>query len=205
MRRSVELQIITEALQTGPGTNRRAAHIWGRAQGAPYTSGAEGNVWTGNVHDVALHIVTRLYGRPETTPEASPLAQAEAAKRRRNIEDEIAALTGGHDQLTTAPWYPARPGDLLHIHYERASQDLPPFGETYIVGDADNNLMNLQLLAHTLPETVPGMDAETTAAMAGCFASEASDEPLYEAWFEAGPSSLTIVRDGRPVHIGGAR
>ncbi|WP_190232705.1 hypothetical protein, partial [Streptomyces umbrinus] len=30
------------------------------------------------------------------------------------------------------------------------------------------------------------------------------EEPLYEAWFEAGPQRLTIVRDGRVVHDGAA-
>lgn len=197
MRRDSRLTTIIEALQTGPGNNRRAAHIWGRAQGAPYTSGAEGNVWTGSVHDVALHIFTRLYGRPDTTPETSPLAQAEDAKRRRDIGGEIAALQAGHDRLTSAPWHPSRPGDLVHIHYEQAGE-MAPFGETYIVGDASDGLLGMQLLAHTLPEA---SDAE---GMAGCFATEASGEPLYEAWFEAGPQRLTIVRDGRPVHVGGA-
>ncbi|WP_329597785.1 hypothetical protein OIE43_18935 [Streptomyces pseudovenezuelae] len=202
MRRSVELEIITEALsKMGPHTP--ATRLWGRAPDATADMAAEGNVWAGDVHDVALHIVTRLYGRPGTPREASPLAQAEDAKRRRDMGDEIAALTGAHDQLTSAPWYPARPGDLVHVHYEQAG-DLPPFGETYIVGHVGAGLMSLQLLAHTLPETVPGLDAEATAAMAGCFAAEAADCPVYEAWFEAGPRSLTIVRDGRPVHIGGA-
>lgn len=203
MRRSIELEIITEALsKMGPHTP--AARLWGRAPDATADMAAEGNVWAGDVHDVALHIVTRLYGRPGTARELSPLAQAEAARRRRNLADEIGALTGAHDTLTSAPWYPVRPGDLVHVHYQQVG-GLPAFGETYIVGDAGGGLMSMQLLAHTLPETVPGLDAETTAAMAGVFAAEAVDCPVHEAWYEAGPHLLTIVRDGRPVHVGGAR
>lgn len=196
MRRDSRLTTITEALQTGPGNNRRAAHIWGRAQGAPYTSGAEGNVWTGSVHDVALHIFTRLYGRPDNTEPLSPLAQAEDAKQRRDIVGELSALTDADDQLTAAPWYPVRPGDLVHVHYEQAGE-CPAFGETYIVGDAGDPLLSMQLLAHTATE-----DHES---MVGCFAAEAHDDPIYELWFEGGPHRLTIVRDGRPVHVGGAR
>ncbi|MFF5004657.1 hypothetical protein ACFY3G_17720 [Streptomyces phaeochromogenes] len=193
MRRSVELQIITEALsKLGPHTP--AARIWGRAPGASNEAGASGNVWAADVHDLAVHIVTRLYGRPSAAEAASPLAQAEGYKRARDIVGEIGALTGAHDGLTSAPWHPLRPGDLVHIAYEQAG-DMAPFGETHIVANAGGGLMSMKLLAHTAR-------AEDAEGMVGCFATEAADDPLYEAWFEAGPQRLVVVRDGLVVHNG---
>lgn len=193
MRRSVELQIITEALsKVGPHTP--ATRIWGRAPGSTAEQGADGNVYAGDVHDIAVHIVTRLYGRPDTTPEASPLAQAEDAKRARDLAGEAGALMAAERQLTSAPWHPLRPGDQVHVHYE-ATPTLPAHGETYIVSDAGGGLMSMQLLAHTHPDPV----AE------GAYVGEAADDPIYGAWFEAGPQRLTVVRDGRVVHNGGAR
>lgn len=198
MRRSAELQIITEALQTGPGTNRRAHRIWGRSSAALMDDGASGNVWAADVHDLALHICTRLYGRPDTTEQTSPLAQAEDAKRRRDLAGEVGALMSGHNRLTSADWYPARPGDLVHVHYE-AGGISDAFGETYLIAAGQHGFLSMTLLAHTLPET------EDTAGLVGCFAVEDDPEPLSELWMEAGPHLLTIVRDGRPVHIGGTR
>jgi hypothetical protein len=210
MRRDSRLKTITEALQTGPGNNRRAHRIWGRASSATMDQGADGNVWAADIHDLARHVYTRLYGRPDTASELSPIAQAEKAKQTRDLVGEVAVLNSAHGQLTHAPWYPARPGDLVHVHYEQAG-DFPAFGETYIVGDAGESgdtppgLLSMRLLAHTLPETVAGLDAETTAAMTGVYAAEAHEDPLYDLWVEAGQHRLTIVRDGSPVHIGGAR
>lgn len=196
MRRSVELQIITETIERlVPGAapaNMTVYVIEQLADGGQHE-------WSGRPDGLALKIVTALYGRPDTEPQLSPLAQAEDAKRRRDIDGEIGALMQGGIDLASAPWHPARLGDLVHIAYEQAG-DFPAFGETYIVGDAGDGLLSLQLLAHTCPL----MDDELQGSV-GCFAVEASDEPLYEAWFEAGPHRLTIVRDGRPVHIGGAR
>jgi hypothetical protein len=176
-----------------------ASRIWGRAPGAEADQAAEGNVWAGDPTDVADVLAGALF--PDVTPEdraASPLAQAEAAKRSRDLVGELTALTAADDALTSAPWYPVRPGDLLHVHYEQAGQ-MPAFGETYIVGDASGELLSLQLLAHTCPDAIGA-----GLGMVGCFAVDAHDDPLYEPWFEAGPHLLTIVRDGRVVH-GGAR
>jgi hypothetical protein len=94
-----------------------------------------------------------------------------------------------------------RPGDLVHVAFETAGEH-PAFGETYIVGEAGEGLLGMQLLAHTQPDTLSPAQAE---GMAGWFAVDAAEDPLYEAWFEAGPHRLTIVRDGRAVHSGGAR
>jgi hypothetical protein len=200
MRRSVELQIITETLEgLIPGAAPVSLSV--EVKETLSVTGCVSNTWTGTPAGLAERIHTALYGRPAIGEPSSPLAQADDAKRARDIFGEIGALQAGHDQLTSAPWYPARPGDLLHIHYEQAG-DFPAFGETYLVYDAGHGLMGMSLLAHTLPDTVDDVDV---AGMTGCFASEDSDEPLYEAWFEAGPHRLTIVRDGRPVHVGGAR
>ncbi|PZG97827.1 hypothetical protein C1I97_25160 [Streptomyces sp. NTH33] len=160
--------------------------------------GERRNSWTGRPAALAERVFTALYGRPHVAPEASPLAQADDAKRRRDILGEVGVLMAAGADLESAPWYPVRPGDLVHVHYEAAGQG-SAFGETYIVGPEDGGLMGMTLLAHTLP------DATGSEGMAGCFAVEAADDPIYELWFEAGPHRLTIVRDGRPVHVGSAR
>lgn len=208
MRRKVELQIITEALSK-LGPHAPAARVWGRALGASDDTGASGNLWAADIDDLALHICTRLFGRPDDTPESSPLVQAADAKRGRDLGGLLGALMAADQELTSAPWYPVRPGDLVHVHYsrERAGQTpTPAFGETYVIsdagkpGDAVGGLLDMQLLAHTLPDTIDGAEGLT-----GCFAVEAADDPIYEVWFEAGPHLLTIVRDGQVVHDGAVR
>ncbi|MFM9628955.1 hypothetical protein ACKI10_15190 [Streptomyces galilaeus] len=199
MRRDPRLEIITKAVERLIPRATPAFLTVTVTEMLPGT-GEQTHTWTGKPEGVAVKVFTALYGRPSSTPDTpSPLAQAEDAKRAGCLVGEIAALTGAHDQLTSAAWYPARPGDLVHIHYPAAGKS-PAFGETYIVGDAGDGLMSMQLLAHTLPDGEPFADG-----MVGCFAAEAADDPLYEAWFEAGPHLLTIVRDGRPVHSGGVR
>ncbi|MEU0584561.1 hypothetical protein [Streptomyces sp. NPDC006132] len=192
MRRDPRLTIITEAIERLiPGATPAFLSVE-VTETLPGT-GERRNTWT---------------GRPDAVAEQlSPLAQADKAKRARSIEGEISALMQAGVELTSAPWYPARPGDLVHVHYDQAG-DWPAFGETYLVGDASEpgdsvpRLMSLTLLAHTVPATV---DEAEVAGMTGCFAAEAADCPLYELWFEAGPQRLTIVRDGQVVHDGPAR
>ncbi|WP_281155146.1 hypothetical protein [Streptomyces sp. HYC2] len=196
MRRDSRLTTITEALQK-MGPHASAVRLWGRAPGATGEDGASGNVWAADVHDVARHVYTRLYGRPDTTPTASPLAQADDAKRRRDIAGEVGALVAAGDDLTSAPWYPVRPGDLVHVHYE-AGGEVPAFGETYIVDAEDGGLMGMRLLANTLPDAPDEGEADW-------FAAKSSDDPIFELWFEAGPHRITIVRDGQVVHDGGHR
>lgn len=199
MRRSVELQIITEALQK-MGPHAPATRVWGRAPGATGEEGASGNVWAGDVHDVALHIVTRLYGSSRAEEPQAPLVQAEEAKRRRDIVGETGALMAAGEALESAPWYPCRPGDLVHVHYPPVG-DSRAYGETYIVGDAGGGLLAMQLFPHTVPDSA----AELVPGLTGFFAVEATDCPVRAPWYEAGPDLLTIVRDGRAVHAGGAR
>jgi hypothetical protein len=131
--------------------------------------------------------------RPTEMP--SPLEMVEAAKRCRDLPGEIAAVQAGQRALETAPWYPARAGDLVHVHYYGSLADMTPEqGETYVVEHSeDEGGLVLRLLHHTA-----GFEG------AGCFAPGMVDAPLMEAWFEAGPDALTIVRDGRVVH-GGTR
>jgi hypothetical protein len=172
---------------------RQLAHIEAPTPQAP-------RPWAMQVDVLALRIAAQLPLGDDD--QASSLAQAEDAKRARDLVGEIGALTAGHNRLTSAAWYPARPGDLVHIAYETAG-DFPPFGETYAVeaGQWEDGL-NLRLLTHSLPATV---DADMAAGMTGCFAVDDDPDPLMEPWMEAGPHRLTIVRDGRPVHVGGAR
>lgn len=159
--------------------------------------GERSNSWTGSPAALAEKLFTALYGRPDAGEQLSPLARAEDAKRARDLGAEIAALQQGHSDLTSAPWYPARPGDLVHVHYEAGGLS-DAFGETYRVTASDGGFLSMQLLCHTLPDT------EDLEGLVGCFAVDDDPDPLMELWFEAGPHRLTIVREGRPVHIGGA-
>ncbi|MDQ0829508.1 hypothetical protein QF032_001352 [Streptomyces achromogenes] len=197
-RRDPRLEIITEAIERLIPGATPAFLLVTVVEQLPGTGETSVNTWSGKPEGLATKVFTALYGRPRTEEPPSPLARAEDARRALGLVGEINALTAADKALTSAPWYPARPGDLVHLHYPQAG-DFPEFGETYIVGDAGDGLLSLQLLAHTLPAT------EDADGIVGCFASEASDQPLYELWFEAGPHLLTIVRDGRPVHAGGAR
>jgi hypothetical protein len=94
--------------------------------------------------------------------------------------------------LESAPWYPPRAGDQVYIRYSDAGAR-PEVGETYVV-DAGPEGLVLRLLSHTLPED----------AVVGYYAPGLPGEPLREIWATAGPARLTIVRDYRMVHEGGA-
>lgn len=195
MRRDVQLEIITRALQDLIPRATPAFLSVEVTETLPRT-GERKNTWSGSVDAVAERVFTALYGRPSaTTAAASPLAQAEDAKRARDLGGEIGALMAGERALTSAAWYPARHGDIVHVHYEQAGTN-PPVGETYLVEAIDGGLFTLRLLCHSHP----GDDDSDE----GAFAVEAADDPLYELWFEAGPQRLTIVRDGRVVHDGSA-
>lgn len=154
--------------------------------------------WSMQVDMLARRIFTALYGRPQTGEQQSPLERAEDAKRARDLGAEIAALQQGHTDLTSAPWYPVRPGDLVHVHYEAGGM-LDAFGETYRIAAGSDGFLSMQLLCHTLPDT------EDPEGMVGCYAVDDDPDPLMELWFEAGPHRLTIVRDGQVVHDGGRR
>lgn len=156
--------------------------------------------WVATVPQLAEALHTALYGRPSDTPDTrSPLAQAEEAKRARNLGGEIDALMSAGVALASAPWYPACVGDLVHVHYEPSGM-LPAFGETYVVtGSGPSGLGGLQLVGHTCPG-----GAVDFRGGVGAYAVEDSDDPLSTLWFEAGPQRLAIVRDGRVVHDGAA-
>ncbi|WP_330348136.1 hypothetical protein [Streptomyces sp. NBC_00582] len=202
-RRDPRLEILTEGIEdvipratpayltvtvteTLPGT--------ANPDGTPHT-----NTWTGRPADLAQHQFTRLYGRPRSQEPRSPLAQAEDAKRRRDLGGEIGALMSAGNALESAPWYPCRRGDVVLLAYPAAG-DFPAHGETYVIDDAGDGLMSMKLVAHSSP-----LAQDEQEGYVGCYATEAADCPINEAWFEAGPHLLTIVRDGRPVHVGGAR
>ncbi|EYT83974.1 hypothetical protein CF54_04165 [Streptomyces sp. Tu 6176] len=191
------MRIITHAIERLIPARTPAFVSVAVSETVPGTRGIRGS-WTGTPADVAERVYTALYGRPTTAtaPEASPLEQAHQAKRNRDLAGEVGALMSAGTALESAPWYPVRPGDLVHVHYEAAGQT-PAFGETYLIGPEDGGLMSMRLLAHTLPD-----EESAAGGMIGCFAVEAADDPIYELWVEAGPHRLTIVRDGRPVHTG---
>jgi hypothetical protein len=196
-RRDARLTIITDALhRLIPGAS--PAFLSVEVTETLPGSGKHRNTWTGTIDALAERVFTALYGRPKDQPDAaqpvSPLQQAEDAKRRRDIGGELGALLEGGHALESAPWYPAQPGDILHVHYEQVGT-IPPCGETYLVQDLPGNggLLRLRLISHSHPK-----DSDQP----GAFEVTAADDPLYEAWFEAGPHRLTIVRNGRVVHDG---
>lgn len=210
MRRDPRLEIITEAVERLiPGATPAFLTVT-VTETLPGTRGHDGephkHAWTGRPEGLAVKVFTALYGRPgavgDSVEERSPLARAEDAKRRRDLGGEIDALMTAGAALESAPWYPCRRGDVVLVHHP-AVGDVPlrpAWGETYVVDDAGDGLMSMKLVAHSLPDSVEYADG-----MTGCYAVEAADCPIYEAWFEAGAHLLTIVRDGRPVHTGGAR
>ncbi|MET4927624.1 hypothetical protein P3L51_35590, partial [Streptomyces sp. PSRA5] len=163
--------------------------------------------WAMEVGMLALRVHDRLFGgrAPADAPppdprELGPVAAAEDAKRRRDIHGEIDALMGGERALKTAPWYPVRNGDIVHVHIEGGADpgSPPAWGETYVVEARDGypEALQLCLVHHTATD---GADD-----MTGAYAPGDYGDPLYELWFEAGPARLTIMRDGRVVHLGPA-
>ncbi|MFI7137223.1 hypothetical protein ACIBQ5_05470 [Streptomyces massasporeus] len=198
MRRTEALKIITRVLKQPVDDVPAADLIYGRALAHIENPAPQApQPWAMQVDVLALKIAAQLPLSEDA--EQSPLAQAEDAKRARDLPGEIGILMGAGAALTSAPWYPARPGDLVHVHYEAAGETAA-FGETYLVAAGNHGFLNMQLLCHTLPP-----DTEFLDGMVGCFAVDDDPDPLSDLWFEAGPHRLTIVRDGRPVHIGGAQ
>jgi hypothetical protein len=195
MRRDVQLGIITEALSKPvPGVSPANLTIGQFCADSPEDVTIS---WVMEVGMLARRIQAALLAAQDAG-QGSPLAQAEDAKRARDLGGELGALMAGERALTSAAWYPARHGDIVHVHYEQAGT-IPPVGETYLVeAIEDQGLFKLRLLCHSHTDD----DADTGLA---AFEADATDDPLYELWFEAGPQRLTIVRDGRTVHDGGAR
>lgn len=196
MRRTEALKIITRVIKQPVDDVPAADLIYGRALAHIESPSPQApQPWAMQVDVLALRIAAQL---PLTDDEQlSPLAQAEDAKRARDLVGEVGILMAAGADLESAPWHPVRPGDLVHVHYEAGGLS-DAFGETYIIAAGKHGFLSMQLLAHTLPET------EDTAGLVGCFAVEDDPDPLMGLWFEAGPHRLTIVRDGRPVHVGGA-
>lgn len=196
MRRTAQLDIITRAIQNViPGCTSTAL-LTVRVEESDAAASAR-HSWDGTVRGLAERVHTALYGEQAEGEQAvSPLHQAEDAKHRPDLHGELGALLGRERALTSAPWYPAQPGDIIHVHYEQAGT-LPPCGETYLVQALpDDGLFRLRLVSHSHHQ-----DSDQP----GAFEVTAADDPLFEPWFEAGPQRLTIVRHGRVVHNGGAR
>jgi hypothetical protein len=198
MRRTEALKVITRVLKQPVEGVPAADLIYGRALAHIEAPGPEApQPWAMQVDVLALRIAAQL---PLTDDDqASPVAQADDAKRRRDLVGEIGALTAGHDRLTSAAWYPVRPGDLVLIAYEQAGE-FPAFGEAYAVEPGQHDGMLSLRLLHAVAN-----DGKPLGSVAGVFAVDDDPDPLMEPWMEAGPHRLTIVREGRPVHVGGAR
>src|SRR5262245_41310549 len=105
------------------------------------------------------------------THSPSPLAKAEEAKRRRDLAGELDALAAGQSSLEDAPWYPAKPGDVVHVRYDEVPGVMPAHGETYLVDGEPDGWLSMRLLASTrIPDFGPGGD----------FAVEDDPNPLMD-------------------------
>jgi hypothetical protein len=160
-----------------------------------------------------LHIVAT--GPAAGGPESSPLAQAEDAKRRRDLGAEIGALQAGERELKTQPWYPLQPGDVVLCTLPPLVAGEEPYGETYLAA-ADDDPRLTDIDGGPMLRMVSGTDlalALADAASAGDEdqgddgdgepADQAWTQPpcsFYDLWFEAGPAALTVIRAGRIVH-----
>ncbi|RCG27185.1 hypothetical protein DQ384_26050 [Sphaerisporangium album] len=151
-----------------------------------------------------LHILVSLHAhevceKSDTGEWIIPKAIREAVEASGDQADshligEIDGLKDGQRALESQPWYPARDGDVLHVHYE-TNGALPEFGETYRVENSEEHGgLVLALMSHTAKDTDD----------VGWYSPGVAGDPLAEPWFEAGPAQLTLIRDGRVVH-GGTR
>lgn len=148
------------------------------------------NSWQGTPHGLATIIADALAANTE--PPASPLSETDTAETSRYLPGEIRVLKEASTDLRAAPWWPLRPGDLIHIAMEQVG-DIAAWGETYVIGQGtEHGQLWMRLLHHT-PTDDPDL-----RGLAGAYAGP-YDEPLYEAWFEAGPHRITVVRDGAVI------
>jgi hypothetical protein len=154
------------------------------------------HTWQGPTTAVAERVFTALYGQAgQDLAPASPVEQAAAAKSARDLGGEIGALMAGAEDLANQPWYPPRPGDLIHLAYKGFG--LPTHGETYAITqtpEASADFMDMSLLHTSYPDS----------SFAGCYAVSMDPDPLMEMWMEAGSYRLTVMREGVVVHNGPA-
>lgn len=141
--------------------------------------------------------------------EPSPLAQAEDAKRRRDLAGEISALQAGERELKAQPWYPLQPGDVVLCSLGPLGDGDEPYGETYLAAAGDDAGM-VDVDGGPMLRMVSGTDLGEDQAddRDGETADQAWTPPpcsFYELWFEAGPAALTVIRAGRVVHGDPAR
>ncbi|MFF8618542.1 hypothetical protein [Streptomyces sp. NPDC015350] len=124
----------------------------------------------------------------------SPLDRAGEAKRRRDFDAEVDALTSGHQELTGAPWYPSRPGDQLMVTLEAAGRS-PRTTELYEVVEGESGSGLALRLVEITPEDAAGGWYAGPPEVYGA-------DPVETPWMEAGPDRLTLTRDGVIVHQG---
>lgn len=127
---------------------------------------------------------------PQQEDAPSPLEQADAAKRRRDITGEIGALTAADQELNAQPWYPLQPGDV--VHWSIPMPDGGTYGQTLLaVDDPDwytTDGAPLRIISQT-----PDEDG-APAALPDTYVE------FYALWFEAGPQRVKVVRYGQKVH-----
>lgn len=133
---------------------------------------------------------------------SSPRALAEDAKRRRDIDGEISTLRAADQELRNQPWFPIQAGDVVVW-----SVDLPGgrHGETLLaVEDPDYPTQGgapLKKVSETLHDLGDDADEDQDAELDDEQpVSLPGYEDFYDLWFEAGPSSVAVIRQGQLVH-----
>ncbi len=135
----------------------------------------------------------------------APRAQAEQAKARRDIEAELGILMGAAHALSSQPWFPIRPGDVVAWWVELPG-DPAGHGETLVAVANASRQTEAGAPLQRVSETEHGLGQDDAGG---------PEEPRYEdfqdVWFEAGPEQVTVIRAGRIVHgpagagVGGER
>jgi hypothetical protein len=159
--------------------------------------------------------------RPDGSPTVSPLAAADQAKRRRDLDAEIGILTATDQHLKAQPWYPIQPGDV--VCWSIDAPDGARHGETLVaVDDPTYPTLTgapLKKVSET-PYEATSEDQQDGQCLdcdgqldvgGGCpecdheendgpAPEQANYEDFYDIWFEAGPSTVAVIRHGQLVH-----
>lgn len=150
-----------------------------------------------------LHIVATGPAAAGAT-QPSPLAVAEDAKRSRDLLGELSVLQAADRDLKTQPWYPLQPGDVVLCTLPPLQPDQEPYGETYLAdpagaADVDGCPMLRMVSTTDLGDVDEDQAVDVEDESAGQTWTPAPCS-FYELWFEAGASTLTIIRACRILH-----
>ncbi|MFD8340307.1 hypothetical protein ACFV42_48180 [Streptomyces solisilvae] len=129
----------------------------------------------------------------------SPCAVSQDAKRGRGTCGDEAVVLDGERALTSAPWYPARAGDRITVHYE-ATGTTTAFKGTYLVTEVPGSHRDQTELVLTGCDP----DEPEIRRMCGLYAGPGMTDPVRQLWMQAGPARLVIERYDLTLHNGPA-